>query len=86
MSDEEPVTENEQRAKMFDQMAARLRLNHDAKFGGAFLLIPPDSTPEQWQHLMLIGMEQPGIFWSAVQTISKIAIDETDRLNRQYGR
>jgi hypothetical protein len=85
--DEEPLSENERRARMFDSMAAQLRLNHEARFGGAFLLIPPDSTEEQCHSFLALNMEQPGIFWAAVQTISKFAVDETDRIQRQgFGR
>jgi hypothetical protein len=85
MSEEQPLSENERRARMFDSMAAQLRLNKDAKFGGAFLMIPPDSTEEQCQSLMLLNMEQPGIFWAAIQTIANMAVNETDRMQRQQG-
>ena len=70
---------------MFDSMAAQLRLNQGAKFGGAFLLIPPESTEEQCQSLLLLNMEQPGIFWSAIKTIAEFAIEETSRMQRQQG-
>jgi hypothetical protein len=85
MSDEEPLSENERRARMFDSMAAQLRLNHEAKFGGAFLLIPPDSTEEQCHSFLALNQEQPGIFWATVQTIANIAVDATNQKQRQQG-
>ena len=85
MNDDQPIPEHERRALMFDRMAAQIRLNADAKFGGAFLLVPPESTEEQCQSLLLLNMEQPGIFWSAIKTIAEFAIQETDRMNRAQG-
>ena len=38
MSDEQPIDEFEKRARLFEEMARQVRLNKDAKFGGAFLV------------------------------------------------
>lgn len=85
MSDEEqPVDENEKRAKLFDAMAAQIRLNKGAMFGGAFLLVPPGSDVEPFSSLML-NQDQPGIFWAAIQTLANMAVQETDRAQRQGG-
>ena len=80
MSDDQPRDVNEERAALFDQMAAQIRLNKDAKFGGAFLMVPPDGDP--FSSLML-NQDQPGIFWAAIQTLANMAVQETDRAQRQ---
>jgi hypothetical protein len=80
MSDEQPIEEYEKRAVLFDQMAAQIRLNKDAKFGGAFLMVPP--TGEPFSSLML-NQEEPSIFWAAVQTLAKVALDALEKLQRQ---
>jgi hypothetical protein len=85
VTDDQPITENERRARMFEDMARQIRLNADTKFGGAYLLIPPESTVEQCHSMLLLNMEQPGIFWASIETIAKIAVNETDRMQRQQG-
>jgi hypothetical protein len=83
MSDEQPDP-TEERAKLFDHMAAQLRLNRDAKFGGAFLMVPPDGDPVE---LVLLGQDQPAIFWSSVKTLAEIALSAAEKTNRQgFGR
>lgn len=82
MTDEQP-DEVEKRAKMFDDMAAQLRLNKDAKFGGAFLMLPPDSG-DPFSSLML-NQEEPSIFWAAVKTLAEVAMAALERGSRQQG-
>jgi hypothetical protein len=72
----------EERAKLFDKMAAHVRLNRDAKFGGAFLMVPPDGDPVE---LIILGNDQPAIFWSSVKTLAEMALDAANKLNRQLG-
>lgn len=85
MTDEEqPIDETENRAKLFEAFAAQIRLNRGAKFGGAFLLIPPGTDIEPMSSLML-NQDQPGIFWASIQTLADLAIKETDQLQRQAG-
>lgn len=82
MSDEiEKQPEYETRALLFEEMARQIRLNKDAKFGGAFLVVPP-SDGDPFLSLML-NQEEPAIFWSAIQTLAKIALDAAERVNRQ---
>ena len=84
MSDEVPQDPSEVRAQLFEAMAAQIRLNKDAKFGGAFLLVPPgDAEPAM---SLMLNQEQPGIFWAAVKTLADIAINETDKANQGFGR
>ena len=85
MSDDQPPDPSEDRARLFEAMAAQIRLNKDAKFGGAFLLIAPGDGVEPASSLML-NQDQPGIFWAAIQTLAGIAIAELDKAqHRQQG-
>jgi hypothetical protein len=71
----------EERAKLFEAMAAQIRLNRDAKFGGAILAIPPGDA-EPFESIMF-RQEEAAIFWSTVQTLAKIALEAAEKLNRQ---
>lgn len=84
MTDEQPIDESEVRALMFEDMARQIRLNKDAKFGGAFLLVPPGSGVDDFRSLML-NQEEPSIFWASVQTIANVAIAALDQRPRQQG-
>ena len=81
MTDDQP-NESEARAALFDQMAAQIRLNKDAKFGGAFLMVPPDGEP--FSSLML-NQDQPSIFWAAVQTLANMALSTLEMAQRKQG-
>lgn len=82
MTDERPGPV-EQRAALFDQMAAQIRLNRDAKFGGAFLMVPPGDG-EPFSSLML-NQDEPSIFWASIQTLAGIAMAGLERVQRQAG-
>ena len=79
MSDDQPPDPSEARAKLFDDMAAQIRLNKEATFGGAFLMIPPDGDP--FSSLML-NQAEPSIFWAAVKTLADVAMAALDRAQR----
>ncbi len=84
MADEELSPEHkaaESRAQLFEQMAAQLRLNKDAKFGGAFLVIPP-ADGEPFSSLML-NQDEASIFWGAVKTLGEVALASLDAAQRQ---
>jgi hypothetical protein len=83
MSDDQPGDEPEKRAAMFEQMAAQIRLNKDATFGGAFLVIPPGEG-EPFSSLML-NQDEPSIFWGAVKTLAEVAMGALERAARQQG-
>lgn len=72
--------EAEARAVLFEQMAAQIRLNKDAKFGGAFLVIPP-ADGEPFSSLML-NQDEASIFWAAVKTLAEVAVSALDRAQR----
>ena len=84
MSDEQPIDESEKRALLFEAMARQIRLNKDAPFGGAFLLIPPGEQVEAIQQLILYTTDPP-FFWGAVKTISALADQELAGHGRQQG-
>jgi hypothetical protein len=85
MSDDQPDP-SEARALLFEQMAAQIRLNKAAKFGGAFLMIPPTLDGEPFSSLML-NQDEPSIFWAAVKTLADVAMQALDPRNRQgFGR
>lgn len=79
MTDEQPIEDSEKRALLFEDMARQIRLNKDVKFGGAFLVCPP-SDGEPFQSLML-GQEEPSIFWGAVKTLAEVAMQALDPRN-----
>jgi hypothetical protein len=83
MPDERPDPA-EVRALLFDKMAAQLRLNKDAKFGGAFLLLPPGDGSEPIEQLML-NLEEPSIFWASLQTIANMAVAALDSKQQRQG-
>jgi len=82
MSDQ-PPDPVEIRAKMFEDMANQIRLNKDAKFGGAFLVIPPGDG-EPFSSLML-NQEEQSIFWGAVKTLAEVAMGLLEQNARRQG-
>jgi len=83
MTDNQPDP-SEVRALLFEQMAAQIRLNKDAIFGGAFLMVPPGGDP--FSSLML-NQDEPSIFWAAVKTLADVAMQALDPRNAQgFGR
>lgn len=85
MTDEPEIDESEKRARLFEAMAVQIRLNKGAKFGGAFLVVPPaDGDP--FSSIML-NQDEPSIFWSTVKTLADIAMAALDPRNAQgFGR
>lgn len=86
MTDEElprAHVEAEARAALFDEMARQIRLNKDAKFGGAFLMAPP-TDGEPFSSLML-NQDEASIFWAAVKTLADVAMNALERGQRQQG-
>jgi hypothetical protein len=73
----------EERAKMFEDMAAQIRMNKAAKFGGAFLIVPPVDA-EVFSSLML-NQEEPAIFWASLKTLAEMGVQAAERANRQQG-
>jgi hypothetical protein len=83
MSDDAQPDPSELRARFFDDMAAQIRLNKGAKFGGAFVLLAPmDGEPVS---SLMLNQEEPAIFWSSLQTIANMAVQTLDNKPRQHG-
>jgi hypothetical protein len=80
---DEPPDPVETRAKLFEDMAAQIRLNRGAKFGGAFLVVPP-ADGEPFSSLML-NQEEPGVFWGALKSLVEVAMGAIEQRNRQQG-
>jgi hypothetical protein len=83
MTDDQLPDEFEKRATMFEEMAAQIRLNRNAKFGGAFLIIPPGDG-EPFSSLML-NQEEQGVFWGALKSLVEMAMNALETLARQRG-
>ncbi len=83
MSDEQPIEEFEKRARLFDGMAAQIRLNKDAKFGGAFVLLPPMDGEPIVQ--LMLNLEEPTIFWASLQTIASMGVDALNTKQQRQG-
>lgn len=79
MSDEQVIDVSEKRAALFEEMARQIRLNKDATFGGAFLVVPPGDG-EPFSSLML-NQEEQSIFWGAVKTLGEVALAALDPRN-----
>jgi len=80
---DEPLDPVEARARLFEELAAQIRLNKDAKFGGAFLVVPP-ADAEPFSSLML-NQDQPGVFWGAMKSLVEMALAEIDSVQRRQG-
>jgi hypothetical protein len=72
----------------FTDMAARLELNAEQGFGGAFVIVPPVAEGAdlrvKW-NLMLDNADSPAMFWSTLQTVCTIALQEIAREEEQLG-
>lgn len=64
------------RSDPFTEMAARIDLNAEQGFGGAFVIVPPGEEPKPRVMLMLNNSEDPAMFWAALQTTAQIALQE----------
>lgn len=77
----------EEIAKLFDAMAAQIRLNKDGKFGGAFLLVPPLTAGNTVETLMMSD-QNAGFFWTVIKGLVdsefKKVQDAQAYANRQY--
>lgn len=82
MSDERKPPD---RGMPFEGMAARIRANAAADFGGAFVVVPPgDNDPVAY--LTLDSRQDPAMFWANIKAIAELTISEMDeKQRRQYG-
>lgn len=83
---EQPLIENQQAnvealAQQFRDMAARLVLNGDKNFGGAFVVVPP-AAGEPIHTLILDGNQDPAQFWAILKTKAEMALAGLDEQMR----
>ena len=69
-------------AKLFDDMAAKIRLNKDNAFGGAFVIIPPETGGDPIVTLILDSKQDPSQFFMLLKTKAEIQIASLDALAR----
>ena len=69
-------------AKQFDAMAARIRLNADDQFGGAFLMVPPANVGKAVE-LLALSNQNPGNFWMNLKLYIDQAYQEVADAARQ---
>lgn len=67
-------------AKIFEDMAERIRRNSDDGFGGAFVLVPPPGFGNPVTNLLLNSANLSLLFWS---TLAQVANSETERLKAE---
>lgn len=72
-------------SKPFTDMAARIELNVDQGFGGAFVIVPPGEEPKVKVMLMLDNAESPAMFWSSLQTVCAFALQDIAKEEEQLG-
>ena len=77
-------------ADRFTKMAAALKHNADAGFGGAFVLVPPRDGGDALETLILDNKQDAAQFWILLQSKCQAQIAALDSANRQvqagYGR
>jgi hypothetical protein len=83
MSDE-PPDPVEVRAKLFEDIAAQIRLNRDAKFGGALLAVPPGIDGQPFSFITF-NQDEAAIFWGVVETLAQVAKTSLEQAQRQPG-
>lgn len=69
-------------AKLFDDMAAKIRLNKEHPFGGAFVIVPPENGGEPFQTLILDAKQDPAQFFTLLKVKSEAQITMLDQAAR----
>lgn len=69
-------------AKIFDDMAAKIRLNKDNPFGGAFVIVPPENGGDPFQTLILDAKQDPAQFFTLLKVKSEAQITLIDQAMR----
>jgi hypothetical protein len=66
-------------------MAARIELNAEQGFGGAFVIVPPGEDVKPHVLLMLNNSDSPAMFWASLQTTCQLALQELADQEQQAG-
>jgi hypothetical protein len=69
----------------FTDMAARIDLNAEQGFGGAFVIMPPGEEEKPRVMLMLDNAQSPAMFWATLQATCTIALQEINAAEQQSG-
>ncbi len=80
------VYDAEALAAAFDQMAAQIRLNSGANFGGAFVLMPPVGVGAPTASLFMNSSNAGLIFWQALQSTVNDQVKQMLEQARMQGR
>jgi hypothetical protein len=81
LTEEQPIEEFEKRALLFEDMARQIRLNKDAKFGGALLAVPPAGG--ETFSFITFNQDELAIFWGVVQTLAQVAKESIEQATRR---
>lgn len=65
-----------EQAKPFHAMAARIEHNAHARFGGAFVIVPPEEGGNPMEVLVLDESQNAAQFWMVLNAKCKQALDE----------
>lgn len=74
-----------EQAKPFHAMAARIEHNANARFGGAFVIVPPAEGGEPLEVLVLDESQNAAQFWMVLNAKCKMALDEIAAKELQAG-
>lgn len=87
---ERSIASSEVIAAHFDAMAAQVRLNGDASFGGCFVVVPPASAGTPVETLILDREQDPLQFWRLLMEKCKATVEALEAAartqNSYYGR
>ncbi len=84
MSDE--VTPRPTDAQRFATMAKQIEHNTGSKFGGAFVIVPPDGAGDPMEALILDTTGNPAQFLMLLQAKIAHALEEISSRERSLGR
>lgn len=77
-----PPDPNEAAAKMLEAMAERIRRNRGDKFGGCFVVIPPQNGGDPMHYLSQDSMEDPALFYQLLTARIKAVLEKVDEQAR----
>ena len=81
MSDPRPESSTAIAARLLRAMADEVEKNDAARFGGCFLVIPPEGDHKD---LLMLSATQPlAMFWGNLKVMAEIALSEIDSASRQ---
>lgn len=69
-------------ASLFRNMAAKIELNSNEAFGGAFVVVPPGEG-DPFSSLILDSDADPASFWGVLKAKCDIALSKLDMAERQ---